>query len=387
MLPPQKIAQVALQVLQACHKDEALQLLRLAMTPHESPIDPSMKVEELFAPNIQHNHAEQRNYIEVKHLFRNPHIWQPFQGLIKGYDPRTLTYWVNDIKTVWHNLSKSMFWEYRDSIPGGTGRYYFVTKHPAGQRHLVFVVDINFGYKRFTLSILPMDEIDLPEEEEEDEEEYTWEAFLKGDQELDLDEFKKIAQEKEIEYQQIKLIGAQVVFFSENGTKYIADLEHDVLEAQKATDWLDRNMDSAENLVDVDNLDDFWKSPPPLYHATDHENVDSIMAFGLNLESKTRGLTNRWVGAAVFTSMNPEAIDAYGDTIIQIDTNAMARDRYTPRVSLEPGVLEYEAQRSLLSRFDMEGEYILDFPSDGIDTDTVIVDGPIPARYLSLPFN
>jgi len=46
--------------------------------------------------------------------------------------------------------------------------------------------------------------------------------------------------------------------------------------------------------------------------------------------------------------------------------------------------VEYEAEIALVNRFDMEMDYLIDFPSDGIDTETVIVNGNIPPKYLSV---
>jgi hypothetical protein len=130
--------------------------------------------------------------------------------------------------------------------------------------------------------------------------------------------------------------------------------------------------------------DGFWDSPGPLYHGTD--DPDAVMEEGIGPRSETRGLNNRGVGAAVFTSGEPEAIESYsgcrGCGLVEIDTGAMKRDGYTPRVSQEPEVLEQDLLDSIAHRLGLE--YEIEYGDAGIDPATVIIHGPVPARYLRL---
>jgi hypothetical protein len=61
-------------------------------------------------------------------------------------------------------------------------------------------------------------------------------------------------------------------------------------------------------LEPVDFNTTFWARPYELYHATPDENVESIQAEGIGAMNKTRGITNRSVGQAVFTSADPEFV-------------------------------------------------------------------------------
>jgi len=391
-----KLAKVSLQILEAGYKNHALRLLHASLHTavfyRETPVDPSTDVVDLFTRDLKRHHDTRRSFIEVKPFFRNPKMWAPFQGRIKGADEKHLAYWVDKAKDLGIALEKSHMWEYRPSIPGGIGRHYFVSKRTMGHRELVFVLELNISYNRFVLSIRPLEELYETTVEDEEEEEEIWEEFLEGG-DIDLDVFKKKAEEDKISFEVIKLLNDDIVYFFKIGDKkYIADLDNagKVLTGLEAESWLNSSLDNAEDLAGIDpdlDLTDFWNSPSTLYHATDHDNIESIMESGLQLESKTRGMTNRWMGASVFTSTNPEAIHSYGDTILEIDTEAMKRDGYTPRVELEPGIVEYEAARSLLSWFDMdEGDYPLEDPAntDGVDRETIILNGPVPAKYLTV---
>ena len=46
----------------------------------------------------------------------------------------------------------------------------------------------------------------------------------------------------------------------------------------------------------------FGNSPFPLYHATTQDHVEDILEHGLESRNQTRGLNNRSVGSAVFTT-------------------------------------------------------------------------------------
>lgn len=135
----------------------------------------------------------------------------------------------------------------------------------------------------------------------------------------------------------------------------------------------------------VDFNDDFWSNPGPLFHATQGENVESIQSEGLGQRSATRGMSNRWVGSAVFTSTDYEELfgsGSYGSSIFEIDTVAMKRDGYTPRVDQEPDVAEAAWRDALAWKLGAE-----DFNTEieqGMSPNTVIVYGGIPPKYLKL---
>ena len=131
--------------------------------------------------------------------------------------------------------------------------------------------------------------------------------------------------------------------------------------------------------------EDFQEGPVTLWHATPSENLDSILKQGLRAENRTRGLTNRGVSAAIFTSDNEETAmyGSYGDTVLAIDCKAMKRDGISFSVEQEPAVVEREAAGVLASAV---GAADFDwYPgSDGADDpSTVILRIPrVPPKYL-----
>jgi hypothetical protein len=169
-------------------------------------------------------------------------------------------------------------------------------------------------------------------------------------------------------------VGKRVFAFDDEGNVFV-DTPEDILDGYslEASDYIDL----------PDEFEDFWESPSPLYHATGADNVKSILRSGLNPESQSRGLRNRGVGSAVFTTLEEDSARSgmYGDAVFEIDTRAMARDGYTPEVEGEPDVAEYEAKNSLAWAFGIE-DYIQDGPEN--DPYTVIVYGHIPPKYLRL---
>jgi hypothetical protein len=123
---------------------------------------------------------------------------------------------------------------------------------------------------------------------------------------------------------------------------------------------------------------EFWSSPPILYHGS--SDIDSVLATGIEPRSETRGLNNKHVGDAVFTTSNDEIAQSYGD-IVKIDTLAMKRDNYMPFVSEEPEILEHQLIGAISSMLGVDLDH--EISDSGIDYDTVIVYGSIPNKYLS----
>lgn len=153
--------------------------------------------------------------------------------------------------------------------------------------------------------------------------------------------------------------------------------------ATKVMDEVDSGSTDPEDYIDVTwEMETFWDSPALLYHATQPENVESILASGLGMKNESRGLRNRGVSAAVFTTLSEDrATDGmYGEAVFEIDTEGMKAAGLTPRVSQEPDVLEAEAANSLASALGLE-DYHHEAEND---PETVIVHGHIPARFLRL---
>lgn len=123
---------------------------------------------------------------------------------------------------------------------------------------------------------------------------------------------------------------------------------------------------------------EFWDFPTALYHGT--SDIESVLAQGIEPRSETRGLNNRSVGDAVFTTSNYDIARSYGD-VVKIDTIAMKTADYTPFVSSEPEILEHELIGAVAHMLGVEYDH--DIYDAGIDYDTVIVYGSIPAKYLT----
>jgi hypothetical protein len=132
---------------------------------------------------------------------------------------------------------------------------------------------------------------------------------------------------------------------------------------------------------------DFWSSHDfgNLYHATTEDNVESIQRDGLGIRDKTRGISNRGVGAAIFTSLEPNEYNSYGEFIFEIDVARMAEDGYKPMVEMEPDFVDKARREAILHKLGIRNvEVGMDAGSDGTAEDTRIVHGRIPAKYLKL---
>jgi hypothetical protein len=131
---------------------------------------------------------------------------------------------------------------------------------------------------------------------------------------------------------------------------------------------------------------DFSESPGKVYHATAEENVEGILKDGLEPRAQTRGMTNRSVGDAVYTTMNEDSARSgtYGDAVFEIDCAAMKRDKVLPAAEQEPAAFEYEARGAVANALGMD-DFEQDGSGDGADDpDTVVLRGNIPAKYLKL---
>ena len=155
-------------------------------------------------------------------------------------------------------------------------------------------------------------------------------------------------------------------------------------EVEKISEWIYR-VDVFDLYPEYENAfnKEFWSHPEPLFHATVEKYVKSIINSGLHPSNASRGLNNRGVGDAVFTTSDfDEAIMGhYGDHIFKIDTRAMARDGIKPYVEKEPPVIEEELRITIANKLGYD--YQSDLGSD-MSPNTVIIHGHIPSKYLML---
>jgi len=131
----------------------------------------------------------------------------------------------------------------------------------------------------------------------------------------------------------------------------------------------------------------FWEHPEILFHATPTENVEAIKREGLKLQHKSRGMANRHIRGAVFTSTESDWIThSYGPSVITINTRLMKADGFMPHVGKEPNHVEGEVTDFVAGKIGAweEGHHDLsNARSEGTTDDTVIVYSAIPPKYLS----
>lgn len=142
----------------------------------------------------------------------------------------------------------------------------------------------------------------------------------------------------------------------------------------------------------------FWNHPQTLYHATPKENIPSIQKDGLKPQHKSRGMTNRHISSAVFTTTEPDEIfnpawskdwtpgGPYGDALFAINTQMMKADGFMPEMSKEPVFAEADAVNFLTHKIKAwsEDKDRADTMGDGVSDTTIIIYSKIPPKYLSL---
>ena len=102
---------------------------------------------------------------------------------------------------------------------------------------------------------------------------------------------------------------------------------------------------------------DFWaggEGAAALYHGTTAEHAAEILRDGLEARNETRGITNRFTGAAVFTSRERSYTEHYGEQTIEIDVAAMKADGFCPQVSLESPLAGEQLQSALAWKLGIE---------------------------------
>lgn len=165
--------------------------------------------------------------------------------------------------------------------------------------------------------------------------------------------------------------------------EYVINCDGHYASVYEKRDWLS-SIDPTDFFPNYEQEynDNFWKYPCKLYHATTNENIKDIEKRGLLPKNKTRGLSNRSVGSAVFTTSEFEETyhGSYGDVVFEIDTNQMANDGYKPFVSEEPPIIESELTERLANYIKLD-DYETEVSSD-ISPYTIIVYGNIPPKYL-----
>jgi len=188
-----------------------------------------------------------------------------------------------------------------------------------------------------------------------------------------------------IEWQLVKFPNNSIIKLNAEGKVYIIpDPEYPQLE--KPIDWIYSLSD-----MDLYNYapisDDFWENieEAVVYHGTIGENIETIQEEGLKTQNKTRGISNRSTGSAIFTSTDPYSTESYGDFIIEIDLDKMKQDGFTPSASKEEPIVEAEQRESIARRLGLENvDFKSELESEGIFDNTVIFYEDIPNKYLNI---
>lgn len=173
-----------------------------------------------------------------------------------------------------------------------------------------------------------------------------------------------------------------------NGEIYIVEYDPSFPEIEEAKVWLSNLYDHylEEYIPAPDFNKTFWAGVgggSTLYHATSKEFLPQIMQEGLSPMNKTRGMSNRGVGNAIFTSPEPTSIDSYGDTVLEINVGAMKAAGYMPAVSQE-SPFEAENQKSAIAhKLGIQDWIGGEYGSEGLADDTIIFYGAIPPQFIS----
>lgn len=221
--------------------------------------------------------------------------------------------------------------------------------------------------------------------ESEDDEDDNWlDEWIGGWFDIPWEKAKEMLKKFGTDIEEVKTSMGKVLYvFEYFGEKYVIEGESE--SPSTVQDFLD-NISRTGNVEEYvklpDYSSDFWSGPSPLYHGTYEENIDDIMKNGLQARNESRGISNKGTGNAIFTTLEPEYAEShYGDKLIEIDTVAMKQDGYTPEVIPELPIIEYELMDSLAYLIGGENPQELEH---GIDYDSMVVFGNIPAKYLNI---
>lgn len=184
--------------------------------------------------------------------------------------------------------------------------------------------------------------------------------------------------------------GADPVYIFEfGGTDYVLECSTDNVFINDADSWV-RNINdlSLDSYIPMPNFnEEFWEgvgSGSFAYHATKPEYTEVILQEGLQPRDETRGMSNRHTGPAVFASLSEEAVTPYGDAVLSIDLGAMKAAGYMPQVDQESPLENDKQIEAIAWKIGLEDFHNEDRGWEGIDNDTIVIDGAIPPQFLKL---
>lgn len=202
-----------------------------------------------------------------------------------------------------------------------------------------------------------------------------------------LEQLGKVLNAHGLEWEKIDFHnGESIISVKKDGNVYIID-DFNYPEMKDANKWIWNIYNLEQYLPQQDFNENFWNevtNGSKVYHATVEENKGNILRNGLRKENKSRGISNRSTGSAVFTSDNPDDISSYGNVIFEIDLGKMKQDGYMPEVSKEEPLSDYHMRDTLANMIGLENFIQDDYGSEGIYDSTIIIYGNIPPKYLKI---
>ena len=206
-------------------------------------------------------------------------------------------------------------------------------------------------------------------------------------------ELKLILNQLGFNWQELKLKNNTIIVVrfgnGRNNDDYVID-DFDYPSVIDAKEWINKIYDhELFDYVDfVDFNKDFWdgvRSGYSLYHATNPENKDEILKSGLMTMDKSRRISNRFMGSAIFTSDEPDPLESYGSLVFEINVGQMKADGYMPTVSMEEPFEDVKARESLAAKLGIEDyDYTSEYASEGLYDNTVAFYDNIPPKYLKV---
>ena len=152
--------------------------------------------------------------------------------------------------------------------------------------------------------------------------------------------------------------------------------------------------DFVKNLIDFGKAEDWaladnLEVPKILYHGTTPQNLESILENGLECRNESRGISNRYIGCAVFLSEDEAETIHYGEVLLKIDMENMKNDfgeeQILEKIDKEPDINYLNACISLAQMFGVSLEDTIDYePEQGMSQHTYILHMKIPPKYITV---
>ena len=178
----------------------------------------------------------------------------------------------------------------------------------------------------------------------------------------------------------------KILVFDIGNQKYVID-DFEYPKPQEAHEWVSEQSwkGHIENYIEpLDFNAEFWRGIgnfAKLYHGTTEDDWEQIQqSQALKPQDRTRGIANRSMGRAIFTSSDVGTAEYSYDVVLEIDAAKMKADGYMPTVSKESPVEEAELEESLAWAIGLE-DYNAEYES-GLDPGTVVFYQKIPLKYI-----